>query len=47
MASMRRVISSRPDAALAWVETTDDPNARLIASTRDRADACFTWDDTD
>ena len=35
------------DAALAWVETTDDPNARLIASTRDRADACFTWDDGD
>jgi len=35
------------DAALAWVETTDEPNARLIASTRDRADTCFTWDDGD
>ena len=26
------------DAARAWVETVDEPNARLVASTRDRAD---------
>lgn len=27
-----------PDEAVRWVSTVDDPNARLIAATRDRAD---------
>jgi pantothenate kinase len=27
-----------PDEAARWVATVDDPNARLIAATRDRAD---------
>lgn len=33
---------SREDA-LAWVESTDEPNARLIAATAARADAVFRW----
>ena len=32
-----------PEAALAWVENTDEPNARLIAATRPRADVIFSW----
>jgi pantothenate kinase len=32
------------DAARAWVAHTDEPNARLIAATRHRADVQFTWD---
>ena len=32
-------------AALAWVEQTDEPNARLIQATRSRAHAVFEWDD--
>jgi pantothenate kinase len=31
--------------AQAWVAVTDDPNARLIAATRARADRVFRWDD--
>jgi pantothenate kinase len=27
-----------PDAALAWVQATDEPNARLVAATAERAD---------
>jgi pantothenate kinase len=30
-------------AAIDWVENTDEPNARLIASTRDKADVIFRW----
>lgn len=33
---------SREDA-LAWVESTDEPNARLIAATAPRADVTFRW----
>ena len=33
------------DAAAAWVAATDEPNARLIESTRDRASYVFRWDD--
>jgi pantothenate kinase len=33
-----------PDAAAAWAETVDEPNARLIASTRDRADLVIDFD---
>jgi pantothenate kinase len=33
-----------PDAAIAWVDGTDEPNARLIAATRDRADAVIALD---
>jgi pantothenate kinase len=31
--------------ARAWVEGTDEPNARLIAATRHRAAAVFRWED--
>lgn len=31
-------------AAIDWVNNTDEPNAHLIASMRDRADAIFRWD---
>ncbi|WP_338416647.1 nucleoside/nucleotide kinase family protein [uncultured Sphaerotilus sp.] len=32
-----------PEAARAWVETTDEPNARLIEGARARADRCIAW----
>lgn len=32
-----------PEAARAWVETTDEPNARRIESTRARADRVIAW----
>ncbi len=32
-----------PEAARAWVETTDEPNARRIESTRARADRVIVW----
>jgi pantothenate kinase len=32
-----------PEQARAWVAGTDEPNARLIAATRDRADWLFRW----
>ena len=31
-------------AARDWVASTDEPNARLIAATRHRADVQFRWD---
>jgi pantothenate kinase len=31
--------------ALDWVSATDEPNARLVATTRSRADFVFRWDD--
>jgi pantothenate kinase len=31
------------EAALAWVAGTDEPNARLIAATKTRADVLFSW----
>ncbi|MDE2628811.1 MAG: nucleoside/nucleotide kinase family protein, partial [Burkholderiales bacterium] len=31
-------------AARAWVDQTDEPNARLIATTRARARLVFHWD---
>jgi len=34
-----------PDAARAWVERSDEGNARLVASTRERADLVLTVDD--
>lgn len=33
------------EAALQWVAGTDEPNARLIAATRPRAQLVFRWDD--
>jgi len=33
-----------PDAALAWAETVDEPNARLIATGRERADLIVDFD---
>jgi len=33
-----------PDAARAWVEQTDEPNARLIEATRERAHLVVRWD---
>jgi len=33
------------DAALAWVTATDEPNARLIAATKPRANLVFHWGD--
>lgn len=33
-----------PEAARAWVEQVDEPNARLIAATRARAQHVFRWD---
>lgn len=33
-----------PDAARAWVASTDEPNARRIAACRDRADWTLRWD---
>jgi pantothenate kinase len=33
------------DAAAAWVEGTDEPNARLIEASRGRASFVFRWDD--
>ena len=32
-----------PEAARAWVESTDEPNARLIEATRVRADRVMAW----
>lgn len=32
------------EAAQAWVENTDEPNARLIAQGKPRADVLFSWD---
>jgi pantothenate kinase len=32
------------EAAQAWVENTDEPNARLIAQSQDRADLMFRWE---
>ena len=34
-----------PDAARSWVERSDEANARLVASTRERADLVVTVDD--
>jgi pantothenate kinase len=31
--------------ATAWVENTDEPNARLIEASRARASFVFRWDD--
>jgi pantothenate kinase len=36
-----------PDAASAWADTVDEPNARLIAATRDRADLVVDFDALD
>lgn len=33
-----------PQAAREWVAHTDEPNARLIAASRQRADVHFCWD---
>lgn len=33
--------------ALAWMASTDDPNARRIEATRHRADHCIEWGETD
>ncbi len=33
------------DEAAAWVASTDDPNARLIETSRARASFVFRWDD--
>jgi pantothenate kinase len=33
------------EEAAAWVAQTDEPNARLIAASRDRASFLFRWDD--
>ena len=33
-----------PEAAVAWVANTDEPNARLIAANKARADVIFSWD---
>ena len=33
------------DEAIAWVNTTDEPNARLIATGKQRANLVFRWDD--
>ena len=33
-----------PEAARAWVEATDEPNARRIAASRGRAHWCLRWD---
>ncbi|HEY8590074.1 MAG TPA: nucleoside/nucleotide kinase family protein [Naasia sp.] len=33
-----------PDAAAAWAESVDEPNARLIAATRERADLVIDFD---
>jgi pantothenate kinase len=33
-----------PEAARAWVLSTDEPNARAIEATRHRADWCLAWD---
>ncbi|CAN5493675.1 nucleoside/nucleotide kinase family protein [soil metagenome] len=33
-----------PEAARAWVAATDDPNARLIEATRERAHHTFEWE---
>ena len=33
------------DEAIAWVNTTDEPNARLIATGKKRANLVFRWDD--
>jgi pantothenate kinase len=32
-----------PEAALAWMQSTDEPNARLIHASRHRAHHVFTW----
>ncbi|BDZ47242.1 nucleoside/nucleotide kinase family protein [Naasia aerilata] len=36
-----------PDAAAAWADTVDEPNARLIAATRARADTVIDFDALD
>src|SRR5439155_9130214 len=33
-----------PQAAREWVDRTDEPNARLVAASRHRADVQFRWD---
>jgi pantothenate kinase len=33
-----------PEAAQDWVRNTDEPNARLIAQSKDRADLVFHWE---
>ena len=33
-----------PQAAREWVARTDEPNARLVAASRHRADVQFRWD---
>lgn len=35
-----------PQAAHDWVEQTDEPNAKLIAASRHRADVQFSWDES-
>jgi pantothenate kinase len=32
-----------PEAARQWVQTTDEPNARLIAAHKDRSTCVFRW----
>jgi pantothenate kinase len=34
-----------PQDAIDWVAATDEPNARLIATTRSNAKLVFRWDD--
>jgi len=33
-----------PEAARDWVDSTDEPNARLVSASRQRADLQFRWD---
>ncbi|MBK1615564.1 nucleoside/nucleotide kinase family protein [Rubrivivax gelatinosus] len=43
LAARHRRFGRSAEAAAAWVQGTDEPNARLVAAARDRADAVFHW----
>ena len=43
LASRHEAFGRSPDEARQWVAQTDEPNARLVASTRGRAHRVFRW----
>jgi len=44
LVARHQVFGRSAEAALAWVEQTDEPNARRVTAFRDRADWCVSWD---
>lgn len=45
LAERHELFGRSREEAIAWIERTDEPNARLIESTRAKADIFFRWND--